>query len=159
TDSRTDSGREAIALLALAGAGPCLRPLKGHREPADSRVSSAASRPCRIRGGGGVAMQIGPRSWRRIVASAPQQRLPRSDAARVQVAGGASGASSAADAAPDAARIERGCEMTGTLALARPLVVEGDFRGAIECESSVLVSEGGSVVATIRARSVVIRGA
>jgi len=49
--------------------------------------------------------------------------------------------------------------MSGKLALARPLVIEGEFRGAIECESSVLVSEGGSVVAMIRARTVVIRGA
>ena len=49
--------------------------------------------------------------------------------------------------------------MSGTLALARPLVIEGDFRGEIACESSVLVCESGSVVATIRARSVVIRGA
>jgi cytoskeletal protein CcmA (bactofilin family) len=49
--------------------------------------------------------------------------------------------------------------MSGRLALARPLVIEGEFRGAIESESSVVVSETGSVEASIRARSVEIRGA
>jgi cytoskeletal protein CcmA (bactofilin family) len=60
---------------------------------------------------------------------------------------------------PATCRLEHGCEMSGRLALARPLVIEGEFRGAIESESSVVVSETGSVEASIRARSVEIRGA
>ena len=106
-------------------------------------------------------MAMGMRSWRRIVASAPQAGAPRGAAARPDVGTAAAGThgARAADAPSAAARIERGCEMSGKLALALPLVIEGDFRGEIAGESSVLVSEGGSVVATIRARSVVIRGA
>jgi cytoskeletal protein CcmA (bactofilin family) len=49
--------------------------------------------------------------------------------------------------------------MSGKLALDRPLLIEGEFRGAIESESSVVVSEAGSVEAAIRARSVAIHGA
>jgi len=104
-------------------------------------------------------MAIGPRRWRRMVGSAPAEHGPESAVANVQLGAAAPDASPAADAAPGTARIEPGCEMNGTLALARPLVIEGEFGGAIASESSVLVTEGGSVVATIRARTVVIRGA
>jgi cytoskeletal protein CcmA (bactofilin family) len=109
-------------------------------------------------------MPIGPRGWRRVVPDAAQeaaQLAAGEPAAGIAAPAAAPGAdASAADAAPpETARIEHGCEMSGTLALGRPLVIEGEFRGAIASESSVVVSESGSVEATIRARSVVIRGA
>jgi cytoskeletal protein CcmA (bactofilin family) len=56
-------------------------------------------------------------------------------------------------------RIERGVEMTGRLVVERPLRVEGEFRGQIDCANAVVVSEGGTVEAPIRARTVEIRGA
>jgi cytoskeletal protein CcmA (bactofilin family) len=68
-------------------------------------------------------------------------------------------ATAAEQAPPESSRIERGCEMSGKLALDRPLLIEGEFRGAIASESSVVVCEGGSVEAAIRARSVEIHGA
>jgi cytoskeletal protein CcmA (bactofilin family) len=86
--------------------------------------------------------------WRRLVVGASED-----DAARP--------VETPAPAAPDAgfARIERGVEMSGRLVTERPLRIEGEFRGEIESASIVLVTEGGSVEAPIRARSVEIRGA
>jgi cytoskeletal protein CcmA (bactofilin family) len=107
-------------------------------------------------------MPIGPRGWRRVV---PDAREEAARPARVEPAAGTAlpaaapaAEASAVESAPSS-RIERGCEMSGTLALARPLVIEGEFSGSIACESSVVVTESGSVEASIRARSVVIRGA
>ncbi len=102
-------------------------------------------------------MPIGPRGWRRVVPDAPQQGARPASAE--PAAGPGADASAAATAPPDSSRIERGCEMSGKLALGRPLVIEGEFRGAIASESSVVVSESGSVEAAISARSVVIHGA
>ena len=109
-------------------------------------------------------MPIGPRGWRRVVPDAPEQVMraaAAASAAGVAAPAAAAGAdaTTAAQGPSGASRIEPGCEMTGKLALDRPLVIEGEFRGAIASESSVEVSEGGSVEAAIRARSVVIHGA
>jgi len=108
-------------------------------------------------------MAIAPRGWRRVVPDARETAAPRparaKDAARAPAPVPAGPEAAAAPAAPEASRLERGCEMSGTLALARPLVIEGEFRGAIANESTVEVSETGSVEASIRARSLVIRGA
>ena len=49
--------------------------------------------------------------------------------------------------------------MSGRLVTERPLRIEGEFRGEIESASTVIVTEGGSVEAPIRARTVEIRGA
>lgn len=68
-------------------------------------------------------------------------------------------ATGAAPAAERATTIEHGCEIEGTFQLPGPLVVDGHFRGAIECRDSVTVREQGSVEARIRGRSVEIRGA
>src|SRR5262249_24639577 len=66
----------------------------------------------------------------------------------------------AAPAAEEAyARIERGVEMSGRLATERPLRIEGEFRGEIQSAAAVLVCEGGTVEAPIRARTVEIHGA
>jgi cytoskeletal protein CcmA (bactofilin family) len=59
----------------------------------------------------------------------------------------------------DFVRIERGIEMTGRLVVTRPLRIEGEFQGEIESSNVVLICEGGTVEAPIRARSVEIRGA
>jgi cytoskeletal protein CcmA (bactofilin family) len=65
----------------------------------------------------------------------------------------------AAPASDGFARIERGVEMSGRLVTEKPLRIEGEFRGEIESASMVIVTEGGSVEAPIRARSIEIRGA
>jgi cytoskeletal protein CcmA (bactofilin family) len=65
----------------------------------------------------------------------------------------------AAPSGPPPTRIEPGCEIEGNFALDGPLVVEGEFRGAIECGASVTVSEHGSVEAGIEGREVNIHGA
>lgn len=75
-------------------------------------------------------------------------------------AGAPAPAAEAADApAPEAARIESGCEMSGRLVIARPVRVEGELRGEIESTSTVVVAAGGSVEAPIRARTLEIHGA
>ena len=93
-------------------------------------------------------MARGTGDWRRIVlgtgggaqapVSRPTEAVPREE---------------------DFARIERGVEMSGRLAAERSLRVEGEFRGEIQSASLVLVTEGGTVEAPIRARSVEIHGA
>lgn len=71
----------------------------------------------------------------------------------------AASAPASAPASDGFARIERGMEMSGRLVTERPLRVEGEFRGEIESASTVIVTEGGSVEAPIRARTIEIRGA
>jgi cytoskeletal protein CcmA (bactofilin family) len=83
--------------------------------------------------------------WRRLVIGAPEE----SGAAAAPVA----------PAAEPCVCIERGVEMTGRLVVGRPLRIEGEFRGEIECASSVLIEPGGTVEAPIRARVVEIHGA
>jgi cytoskeletal protein CcmA (bactofilin family) len=82
---------------------------------------------------------------------------------RIMVGGKAESEDTAPAAAPDPhagfARIERGVEMSGKLVTERPLRIEGEFRGEIESASMVIVTEGGSVEAPIRARTVEIHGA
>lgn len=56
------------------------------------------------------------------------------------------------------ASIAPGCELEGELQLASPLTVYGDMKGAIDCDETVTVAEGGSVQGPIRARSVEVRG-
>jgi cytoskeletal protein CcmA (bactofilin family) len=88
--------------------------------------------------------------WRRVlIATEPEAAEP---AAR--------GETPAAPAPEETfARIERGVEMSGRLATERPLRIEGEFRGQIQSASAVLVCEGGTVEAPIRARTVEIHGA
>jgi cytoskeletal protein CcmA (bactofilin family) len=106
-------------------------------------------------------MPIAPRGWRRVVPDAREAARPAGAEPAAGVAAPAAPGPEAAAAAaqPETSRLEHGCEMSGTLALGRPLVIEGEFQGAIASESSVVVTESGSVEASIRARSVVIRGA
>jgi cytoskeletal protein CcmA (bactofilin family) len=89
--------------------------------------------------------------WRRLVIGAPEASAAASPAPASEVA--------AAPPADGFVRIERGVEMTGRLVVERPLRIEGEFRGEIECANAVVVSEGGTVEAPIRARIVEIRGA
>ena len=86
--------------------------------------------------------------WRRLVIGGSAQ-------------GEAAAQAPAAASAPEVhfARIERGVEMSGRLVTEKPLRIEGEFRGEIESASTVIVTEGGSVEAPIRARTVEIRGA
>ena len=61
--------------------------------------------------------------------------------------------------APDApSRIELDCEIEGKLSLDGPLLVQGDFRGSIDCRNLVTIGEAGTVQGPIRARQVVIHG-
>lgn len=96
-----------------------------------------------------MAMRIS--GWRRLVIGAPE----------ASAAASVTPASEVAFTAPadDFVRIERGVEMTGRLVVGRPLRIEGEFRGEIESTNAVVVSEGGTVEAPIRARIVEIRGA
>jgi len=93
-------------------------------------------------------MAMGPTAWRRLVLGAPARSAPAP-------------ATPAAPGVPaeDVARIEQGVEMNGRLVVEQSLHVEGEFRGALESASSVFVSETGAVEASIRARTVEIRGA
>jgi cytoskeletal protein CcmA (bactofilin family) len=89
--------------------------------------------------------------WRRLIIGAPE-----ASAAPAPAAGSPLEATPPGDSY---VRIERGVEMTGRLVVERPLRIEGEFRGEIESANAVLVSEGGTVEAPIRARTVEIRGA
>ena len=105
-------------------------------------------------------MPIGPRGWRLLVTDAAQEVRVWAPTPGAP-APGAPAQDAGAEAPPvrESSRIEHGCEMSGKLALDRPLVIEGEFSGAIASDSSVVVSEAGSVEANIRARSVAIHGA
>lgn len=94
-----------------------------------------------------MAMRI--MGWRRLMIRAPgaTATIPAPPAAPVEAT------------SDGFVRIECGVEMTGRLVVERPLRVEGEFRGQIECANAVVVSEGGTVEAPIRARTVEIRGA
>jgi cytoskeletal protein CcmA (bactofilin family) len=59
---------------------------------------------------------------------------------------------------PAPSRIEHGWEIEGNLRLDGPLLVLGDFTGAIDCGDVVTVAEGASVQGPITARRVVIHG-
>jgi cytoskeletal protein CcmA (bactofilin family) len=89
-------------------------------------------------------MALRPAGWRRLLARSAGSPAPPP---------------SAAAPAPAASRIERGCEVSGRLVIGRPVRVEGEVRGEIESASTVVVAEGGSVEAPIRARTVEIHGA
>ncbi len=89
--------------------------------------------------------------WRRLVIGAPEAGAATSPTPAAPV--------DATALADGVVRIERGVEMTGRLVVERPLRIEGEFRGEIESANAVVVSEGGTVEAPIRARIVEIRGA
>jgi cytoskeletal protein CcmA (bactofilin family) len=93
-------------------------------------------------------MALRPIGWRRLALGAPAANAP------VQLPQAGVGAPEA-----DAACIAHGVEMSGRLVIAKPLRIDGEFRGQLESTSSVLVSETGAVEAPIRARSVEIHGA
>jgi cytoskeletal protein CcmA (bactofilin family) len=93
-------------------------------------------------------MEERPTGWRRLVLGVPEQEATPPKA---EVEPGTS--------APDVAIIERGVEMNGRLVVRQSLRIEGEFRGELESEGSVFVSESGAVEAPIRARAVEIRGA
>jgi cytoskeletal protein CcmA (bactofilin family) len=93
--------------------------------------------------------------WRKVLIGAPGEAARADEPARP-----APGAAPSAPAPEESyARIERGVEMSGRLATERPLRIEGEFRGEIQSASAVLVCEGGTVEAPIRARAVEIHGA
>jgi len=96
-------------------------------------------------------MAIRGMGWRRLVLGAPEASAttPPAGASPLETPPAGDGY----------VRIERGVEMTGRLVVERPLRIEGEFRGEIESANAVLVSEGGTVEAPIRARTVEIYGA
>ena len=68
------------------------------------------------------------------------------------------------DAAPAAGRgratfIDCGAELEGTLRLREDFRIDGEFRGAIVSEASVIVGEAAAIEAHVSAREVVIGGA
>lgn len=69
----------------------------------------------------------------------------------------------ASDPATDAAGfvtvIHPGCQLEGTLQVAGSIRIDGEFRGALVSDGTVLVSEAAAVEAQIQARTVVILGA
>jgi cytoskeletal protein CcmA (bactofilin family) len=93
-------------------------------------------------------MEITTPSWsqriRRKAQIQPKSQLPVADTTPT---------------APPTAVVEQGFALEGRLVMERPIRVEGDFRGTIECSDTVVVAEGGSVEGDIRAHSVVIHGA
>ena len=93
-------------------------------------------------------MEMRVAGWRRLVPGAPEPKAtppwPDRESGSPET---------------NAALIEHGVEMNGRLVVAQPLRIEGEFRGELECASSVFVSETGTVEAPIRARAVEIRGA
>ena len=90
-------------------------------------------------------MAMRPAGWRRLLARPDEIPAP---------------APVAEAAAPlQGLSIERGCEVSGRLVIGRPVRVEGEVRGEIESASTVVVAEGGTVEAPIRARTVEIHGA
>lgn len=86
--------------------------------------------------------------WRRLVPGAP---LETSTPHRPAAEHGA--------LEPNVALVANGVEMEGRLVVPNSVRIEGEFRGELESAGSVWVSEGGSVEAPIRARTVEIRGA
>ena len=93
-------------------------------------------------------MAMRPAGWRRLVLGTPAQKSaspqPQGDSGAPQ---------------SDVTYIQYGVEMNGRLVVEHSLQIEGEFRGEIECGSSVLIAETGAVVAPIRARTIEIRGA
>ncbi len=65
----------------------------------------------------------------------------------------------AADGDGFAMVIVPGCQLEGTLEVAGSIRVEGEFRGALVSDGTILVCEAAAVEAQIRARTVVILGA
>jgi cytoskeletal protein CcmA (bactofilin family) len=55
--------------------------------------------------------------------------------------------------------LEPGAEFEGALRLRESIRIEGEFRGEITSEATVVVGENAAVVARVRAREVVIAGA
>jgi cytoskeletal protein CcmA (bactofilin family) len=74
-------------------------------------------------------------------------------------ASGAPAGAAAAEADGFAMVVVPGCQLEGTLEVAGSIRVEGEFRGALVSDGTVLVCEAAAVEAQIRARTVVIRGA
>ena len=52
-----------------------------------------------------------------------------------------------------------GCQLEGRLEVVGSIRVEGEFRGELVSDATVFIAEEAAVEASIRARSVVIRGA
>jgi cytoskeletal protein CcmA (bactofilin family) len=55
--------------------------------------------------------------------------------------------------------IDAGASFEGTLRIAESIRIDGEFRGAIESEQTIIVAAGAGIEAHLRAREVVIRGA
>ncbi len=60
---------------------------------------------------------------------------------------------------PEPLVVETGCVIDGHLHTHRPVLIEGDVCGSVECSSVVVIAAAGSVQGDIRARSVFIEGA
>lgn len=55
--------------------------------------------------------------------------------------------------------IDHGADFVGTLRLAESFCIDGEFRGSIESESTVIVGENAGIEAHVRGRDVIVAGA
>jgi cytoskeletal protein CcmA (bactofilin family) len=55
--------------------------------------------------------------------------------------------------------VDQGADFEGTLRLREPFRIDGDFRGEIVSDTTVIVGEAAGIEANIRAREVIIAGA
>jgi cytoskeletal protein CcmA (bactofilin family) len=72
---------------------------------------------------------------------------------------GDAGASAPARGSGRATFVDRGAEFQGTLRLREDFRIDGEFRGAIVSEASVIVGEAAAIEANVFAREVIIGGA
>jgi cytoskeletal protein CcmA (bactofilin family) len=84
----------------------------------------------------------------------------RSGWARKQIRNGeAEPAAAAAGGGGGATFVDSGADFQGTLRLRQDFRIDGEFRGAIVSEGSVIVGEAAAIEANVHAREVVIGGA
>jgi cytoskeletal protein CcmA (bactofilin family) len=55
--------------------------------------------------------------------------------------------------------VDQGADFEGTLRLREPFRIDGEFRGEIVSDTTVIVGEAAGIEANIRAREVIIAGA
>jgi cytoskeletal protein CcmA (bactofilin family) len=112
------------------------------------RIPEAASRlGNELNEQGESPMEIGNSGWKRI-ALGGQAEKPAGD-----------GGKASRDAASPATFIDQGCEFQGKLSLNTSIRMDGEYRGHIVSEDTVVVGETAALEASIEARTVVICGA
>lgn len=74
-------------------------------------------------------------------------------------ANGATIPDAAAGEAVAATFIDHGADFEGTLRLSESFCIDGEFRGSIESDSTVIVGENAGIEAHVRGRDVIVAGA